>query len=345
MKKSIVKFIIKLFFFCLPVILLLSFYVAADPFKVLYHYDNYYVSGNKPYVCLNQDYVSTETFITNYPNFEYDSFIFGSSRSGFYQVKDWQKHISSKKCFHFDAAAESLYGINAKLKYLDQRKISIKNVLIILDNDVLAVTGNNEGHLFLKHPELSGQNWFLFQMVFIKSFFNRGFLTEYIHFLLSGEIEKDVNQGGYLVEGTPREYDFLSNECRLNYYENMINKNPNDYYLDKKRQQHNKFFKRSGLLNFYVPVVKDNQKRLLEEIFKILTRNKTVYRIVISPLYNQFEFNPGDYNYLCELFGRKNVYDFSGINEITNNIMNYYDWSHYRPHVAKYILDVIYTGR
>lgn len=339
MKKPIIKFIIKLFFFCLPVVLILSFYMATDPFKVLYHYDTYFdfASGNKPYVGLDKDYISTETFLNNYPKYRYDSFIFGSSRSRFYYVKDWQKHISSKKCFHFDAAAESLYGIHAKINYLNQKKIPIKNVLIILDSDLLAVTDNSQGHLFLKHPQLSGQNWLLFQMEFIKAFFNRGFLTEYINFRLSNKIKKSIMDGGYL-DNTPVEYDLAANEVYLNYYENKIKKNPSDYYLDGKAR----FYKRSNVFSSYAPTIEDSQKRLLEEIYEILSNSKIDYRIVISPLYNQIKFNVEDFNYLSELFGSKNVYDFSGNNNITTNIMNYYDWSHYRPHVAKYILDVIY---
>ena len=339
MKKPVVKFIVKLFFLCLPVILLLSFYMATDPFKVIYRYAAYHASGSKPHVGLNQDYVSTETFSNNYPKYKYDSFIFGSSRSMLYQVKDWQKHIVSKRCFHFDAASESLYGINAKLKYLNQRKIPIKNVLIILDTDVLSQTNNSQGHLFLKHPELSGQNWLLFQLEFIKSFFNRRFLTEYIFFRLSGKINKDISQGGFF-DDTPIAYDPVANEFRLISNEDRINKNPYSYYSDRKHG----FYKRSIALNIFPSIIKDEQKKLLEEIFEILSRNNTEYRIIISPLYDQIEFNAGDFRYLSELFGKKNVYDFSGINNITNNIMNYYDWSHYRPHVAKYILGVIYKG-
>lgn len=339
MEKPVAKFIIKLFVFCFPVILLLSFYIVTDPFKVIYHYDAYYSSDGKPYVAINQDYVSTETFLNNYSNYEYDSFIFGSSRSMFYQVKDWREHISTKRCFHFDAAAESLYGINAKIKFLNQKEIPIKNALIILDTDVLSQTNNTQGHLFQKHPELSGQNRFLFQMEFIKAFFNKHFLTEYIRFKLSGKVEKDLNQGGYLVDGKLSEYDFIANETHLISNENLINNNPYDYYSDRTHG----FFKRSIAFNIYSPVITDNQKRLLEEIFEIFKHNKTEYRIIISPLYNQFKLNAEDYNYLTGLFGEKNVYDFSGINEITGNIINYYDWSHYRPHVAKYILNKVYT--
>ena len=45
-------------------------------------------------------------------------------------------------------------------------------------------------------------------------------------------------------------------------------------------------------------------------------------------------------NYFLE--GKQNVFDFSGINFITNDYHNYYENSHYRPHVADYIMKEIY---
>jgi len=40
--------------------------------------------------------------------------------------------------------------------------------------------------------------------------------------------------------------------------------------------------------------------------------------------------------------GKKNVYDFSGKNKLTTPIGNYYETSHYRPHVANKIMELIY---
>ena len=42
--------------------------------------------------------------------------------------------------------------------------------------------------------------------------------------------------------------------------------------------------------------------------------------------------------------GEENVFDFSGVNEFTNEMTNYYETSHYRPKVCKELLRIIYDG-
>jgi hypothetical protein len=63
----------------------------------------------------------------------------------------------------------------------------------------------------------------------------------------------------------------------------------------------------------------------------------------VSPLYDQLKLNPQDKEKLDSIFGKHNVFDFSGINEFTKDSLNYYEASHYRPHVAKRLLEIIYT--
>ena len=130
MNKRVKLILAKAFLVSLPVTLLLCVYVILDPFKVLYAYPSYYTSGVPCYIPCNRDFVSTETFRRYYPTNRYDSFIFGNSRSIFYEVKDWQQHIQSIHCFHFDASGESLYGICAKFRYLDRLGVGITNALI-----------------------------------------------------------------------------------------------------------------------------------------------------------------------------------------------------------------------
>ncbi|KAA6318040.1 hypothetical protein EZS27_031899 [termite gut metagenome] len=45
-----------------------------------------------------------------------------------------------------------------------------------------------------------------------------------------------------------------------------------------------------------------------------------------------------DLEYLENVFGEDNVFDFLGINTFTQDYTNYYDDSHYRPHVAREIM-------
>lgn len=46
---------------------------------------------------------------------------------------------------------------------------------------------------------------------------------------------------------------------------------------------------------------------------------------------------------LQTLFGKEKVYDYSGINELTDPIGNFYESSHYRPHVARQIMQEVYA--
>src|ERR1043166_10080600 len=158
MSKDVRIFLLKALILSLPAIVLLGIYLILDPFKVLRSYESYYISGAPSWVTLNREYVSTETFNTHYASNQYDAFIFGNSRSIFYEVKDWQKHIASTRCFHFDASGESFYGIYSKFKYLDRIGANIHEALIVLDSSALSETRNRNGHLFRTPPCLSGES-------------------------------------------------------------------------------------------------------------------------------------------------------------------------------------------
>jgi hypothetical protein len=85
------------------------------------------------------------------------------------------------------------------------------------------------------------------------------------------------------------------------------------------------------------------QMQMLSNIRQLLMKHHTNYRIVINPLYNQVEMSPGDLKVLHGMFVQDNVYDFSGINKLTQSYTNYYETSHYRPHVAREIMNIIYS--
>ena len=58
--------------------------------------------------------------------------------------------------------------------------------------------------------------------------------------------------------------------------------------------------------------------------------------------FDQKKINEKDLLIIEKIFGSKNVYDYSGVNEITLDIHNYYEKSHYRRRVGRKILDEIY---
>ncbi len=338
MNQRVTLFLVKAFLVSLPVTVLLCVYVISDPFKVLYAYPSYYTSGVPGYIPCNRDFVSTETFRRYYPTNQYDSFIIGNSRSLFYEVRDWQLHIQSTRCFHFDASAESLYGIGAKFRYLDRLGVGITNALVLLDYSTLVVTTNSPGHLIRKHPALSGEPPWIFQLVYLKAFLNGKFLAAYLHFKLTGQVHAYMVKDD-LIDNRAWDYELDSNEIKAGNSEAMIATNASSYYAARREV----LYPRSAVESCSPPAVGAPQKALLLEIHGILEKQKSNYRIVINPLYDQKKINPDDLNYLQNLFGRDRVFDFSGINKFTQCYTNYYESSHYRPQVAREIMNLIYV--
>jgi hypothetical protein len=336
------KFLIRLLLFSIPFLLAIAFYILYDPFKVVRSYDSYYLSGRPAYISLNKDHVSTENWLNHYPGFHYDSYIFGNSRSMFYQVDAWRQYTGSprNKCYHFDASGESIYGIAKKVEFLRRQGADIKNCLIVMDFEALNQANNSAGHIFMKDPHLSGGSSFDFQIESMKAFFDFKFLTAFIDFKLSGRV-KDYMKQDFLLDDRPVDYDYITNEIQAGHFDTLIKKDPERYYSSRQ----NEFPRRDSTPHFAPQVIKAPQIALLRSIKEIFVEKKTNYKIVLSPLYNQSKTDPGDVRTLQEIFGAGNVFDFSGINEFTSDFHNYYEWSHYRPPVANEIMKIIYTGR
>ena len=284
--------------------------------------------------------MSTQNFINNYDKYQYDSFIFGNSYSVFYEIKEWTKYINSKKCYHFDALSESIYGVMKKIEYLNKKKVKIKNALIITDAGSLSVVSNDTRFLYKKHPALSDENYFSFHAEFLKAFLTPEFLRAYLSLLFFKSINPDMNKDQFLFDYRPWNYDSVSNELSLKIYETMIAKNKNDYY----KTYINMFPRRDMTVQQESPgIIKKDQIKMLLFIKKVFDLNKTEYRIIISPEYCQIKFNTKDLQILYKIFSKKNVYDFSGINDFTNDIYNYYEPIHYRPVVSRQILAKVYA--
>jgi len=331
-----IKLIFKVLLVLTPLLIQILVYAIFDPFEVLYHYDRHYSDNNVVY---NRDYISTEIFLANYKKENYDSFIFGNSRSLAFQCRDWDNYIKAKGVFHFDASAESLYGIYKKIMFLDRKGVALRNCLLILDDITIAKCDNHEGHLFIKHPEVSQESATAFQMEFFRVFMKPRFLIGYLDYKIHNRIRPAFND---LFMPSEVRYDPITNDIFIVSQEEEIQRAGSKYY-EKKR---NIFFIRDQKgKNYTTQCIKDVQKKYFEEIKMIFEKNKTNYLIIISPVYDQKYLNMTDLHYLENLFGKKNVLDFSGVNEYTNSIYNYYETIHYRPVVGRQILKNYYLNK
>jgi len=326
------KIAIKGFLFLTPLYLLIAAYIILDPFKVIFNYSTYQTSGNNP-VALNKDFLSVENLINNSPT-SYTAFIFGNSRSMFYSAAQWQQFTSAKKTYHFDASSETLYGIYKKVQFLKRNNVQLKHALLVVDSSLLAYTENSKGELFIKDPKISGESYLQFQFIFLKTFLNRDFLINYLDYKFTGNINR---------------YSLVLNNQNITYIQELnefryADKDTEILDIDKYYKVHSQiFYTRKNIPDTSAIVLFSKQKEMLNYIKSVFDTDSTEYKIIINPLYNQEYINPTDLNFLRATFGANNVYNLSGINEITASKFHYYEKSHYRPYVAEYILNKIYN--
>lgn len=316
----------------MPVVALLALYIKLDPFKTLYSY-----SGFSDYrVTPNTEYISYETFRHHNPTQHYNSFIFGSSRTKAFKTASWKKYLdSTAKPFIFNASAESLNGIYQKISFLDNHHYPIKNALILLCRDYLFYDAEHkEGYLFIKNPALNGSNKPAYQFQFFKAFLNPTFMSSYIPYLVTGQYKPYMH--GYIENRTVL-IDSMTNEILFKEVEQELKENPEKYYAERK----DLFYKRKGETTDTVSYIDANNEATLLKIKAILEKNKTNYKVIISPLYEEIKFSTRDEQMLERIFG-SHLYDFSGKNNLSESRFNFYESSHYRPNVGDSILKKIY---
>lgn len=326
--------------FLSPLIVLLCLYAYFDPFKVVRHYDNYFSNDN--YFCnvgagINRNYFSTTNYLNKNDIYHYDSFIFGNSRSLYYMIDDWKRHIPSESsCYHFSESGGSINGILYKLRLIDSLNEKIRNAIFVVDDNILRNMVQDEMYGIMPPALTHNKNWLKFHMTYFVEWLRPRFFKYWIKYVFTHEYgeERDI---------------FIPNGQNFKYYNPVTNEEPNhvqdsliaigEYYNEKtievfKGKQEPGVFERL--------LTGQEQIDALKEIKEILSRHNTNYKIVFSPLYSQKSINPDDLMTLKSIFGDDNVFNFSGVNEITSDYHHYYEASHYHSVIASEIMDSIY---
>lgn len=320
-------------------VVIVFIYAIWDPFRVIQHYQCYPDTTHYHHIDINKNNISLEA-LNNGENkgYNYDSYIFGSSRSKFYKTDIWKSYLQQDaSCYHFDGYSETLHGILLKLQYLQEHNYHIKNVLLIFDVNLLgnspSANYSNDALSCMITPKLCHNNNFLyFHYSNFKAAMNLKFqLSNILRMFVGSSIHQLP-----LLESYTLDYNAKANEFLPTFAETQITNKT--YYTPQKMQC---FYKRDTTIQ-PVNVLRPENIAILNQICDILKRNKTNYKIVISPLYNQIPLHTEDLTILQKHFGSKNIFNFSGKNRITEDYRNYYEQSHYRQKVASQILQIIY---
>jgi len=330
------KFIYNIILFFIPIILLVVAFIQLDPFKVLNEYESYYEDN---LVALNREFVCLKTYNKYREQEKFNSFIFGSSRSQAYKCEQWKKYLApADNQFHFDAGGEGVYGVRNKVKYIDSIGDKIENALIIVDREFLVRTKNRSGHIFISPPEFTKTSKTAYYMVFINASLNLRFMIAYLDYKMFGSYRP------YMADLIIKpNYKARANDVNCDFWYNRdehIQKDSLGYY--KQLIDQGVFYDRASNKKRDMCDVTELERKQLKEIKEVFSHHNTNYKIIISPLYDQIPLEKDQVELLEEIFGAQNVYNFSGKNDLTEPIINYYEASHYKPFVANMILSKIY---
>lgn len=319
---------IKIFFFTSPFWLITALYFHDDPFMVM---RNYRIYDSK--VMLNEAYVGWHIYLNNRDSIPFNSFLMGNSCTMAFRCTEWEKYLNGGRAVRLFGNIESMMAIYKKLMALEREHAPIKNVLMILDKSSLSKTYLQSGYNFVLPPAISGDRPLNAQLAFLQGFVSPDFLFPYLKYRLTGTVTSSMK--AFNPYGRIR--NPINNDA-MNPREKMIEKEGVQYWADHKKD----FPYRDGKQVINSSVIFGQQQALLLDIEKVLRRNSTSVKIVISPDYKQEKINPRDVRILKSIFGKDNVFDFTGINEYTNDIHNFYEKGHYRPLLGNKLLKVIY---
>lgn len=328
-RPAFLRLVRKLALFTIPFWALIALYLYDDPFMILRKYDLYDSD-----VMLNEHHVGWRIYKNHNDSVHFNSFILGNSCTMAFRCGEWEKYLApGDRAIRLFGNGESMKAISLKLHALDNEGTEIKNVLMILDRTSLSLFNLSNGYGNILPASITGDSPFIVQMDFIQAFAMPDFLFPYLRYKITGK----VNPGMKRMNPYGRIRDSRNNDS-FNPRDKMIEQEGEAYWENRKKE----FPERDGTAVVEEPAIFHQQRMVLDDIMEVLHRHNTSVRVIISPDYNQKKLHPDDREILQSIFGKENVYDFSGINEFTEDYHNYYESGHYRPLLGNKLLERIY---
>lgn len=332
--KDLLGYIKKVLVFLVPFFVLLAAYIVIDPFMVIFKYKDF---NRRSCIPKNRDYVSSEVYMMNRETEKYNSFIFGSSTALFVRPSTWMSYLPDKaKVFSFDASRENIIGIWSKIKYIDHMNDPIENAVFVIDYNYAFDKLDMENVLFVKHPRIFHSSWYKFQYKNLLKIFNISLIRSLVVYGLTKEFKPYMsdcllNERSYINPVTNEYSNFSIQE--------ELNADSLRYYEIRR----NRFPERCSMQCEYRQQITNDQIKMLNEIKRVFVKHDTDYKIIIAPNYQQISLNKNDLEILWSVFGPDHVFDFTGINRISDEKSNFYDGLHFKPYVGKQLLDVAYN--
>ncbi len=345
--RNILHFICRSLLMALAVIApFLVWYVYADPFKILYHYENYYDDPQiyPARIGLNKGMVTINAYIDNLRRgIRNNAFIFGSSISCYYDADEWcrllcQDSTSSQiKPIHFDSSSESLMSMARKIEYLNSRGASIDYALLVLD-PIIMNNDDNDSPFAIDPPEL--KPGVIHRLKYHYTFFRASTNANFIKNLLAAHFTGRGDNIGHspIFEYQPIVHNMLTNQETIPMWDSIITNDPKAFYSKYP------LVSPATSVTSGPSIINGAKRAALQKIAQIFSQQCSDYQIIISPNRRGVSLSPTDLKELQTIFEPSRVHDFSEIYApYLQNDTLLYDNTHYRPPFASKLMNEIYS--
>jgi hypothetical protein len=281
-------------------------------------------------------------FVRNYPEFRYNSYVFGSSRGGGINTYHWLKYLpEGSSQFLFQAWGETITGIDQKISYIDEHGYPLDNALILIDIPLsFSKPQLPTLAMSIKNPRFSHQPRWVFQTILFYDFLQKP--SEWLR-----AIRKWRRSSPPSVT-----FDPISNDWEKGNKELDLSSSPEKESMRNLSVKAKTVFLKDYVDNPYVAlpesksVIDGPMIKIMTHIKSIFDRKGTNYRIVVTPAYGyQYPaITEEDLQILQSVFGEEYVYDYSGRQDITLNYENFSDPNHFGLNIGWQILEEVYNS-
>ena len=322
-KHGMKRFVLLSLLAALPVLLVVALYLIKDPFHVVKPYrGQVYNPDDSIALTINWGHVTVESYKYFDPSHHFDSFIFGSSLSGYYRIKDWQPYLpAGARPFHFNASRETLRGMLNKIKWLTARGVKIKNALIIMEDEMLMRRPLDGDVLFAQHPSTAPElSWWDFHQTFFNAY-RRPLVIGYL--LYPQGFTEQMLEEGYATTDISERIEPI-NEGYYSWADSVIAVNPDEFFTPEHVAKYSRPLKELPCDDKVTPPV----RAMLEAIKYFLDQQGTDYQVIIPPHYGYEAISSNDLYCMEQIFGQDRVHDYSHDPKLGSDLHYYYDDGH-----------------
>lgn len=258
----------------------------------------------------------------------YNSYLFGSSRTGTTSPALVEKYISNSKFYNFTVAGCTQYDNEMHLRYFLEKKYPIKNILLQIDISDMYGYKAPEGNYNAKlHPHVTHSATSVYYLSYLT-------ILPVKRFIEKIKVNYFDGHENYLT------YDLThSGRWYVDYLEKKIALDHSKYIQEQASFNQRAIRGSKGTkINENIAALK-NIKRLTED-------NQINLIVYIAPHNHHMmdTFEQQSYlRYLYEIANIVNYWDFSGYNSITLDDHFYYESSHYRDNLAQLVMMRIFN--